>query len=126
MAPNDRRRHRRFTFEVEVAVFAGTASIPKPGHLMDLSAGGVSFRAPIEPAVGAGAFIDFVYQERWACQATGYVVRVLPFGAQRGVAIEFGFANDALRSFLHTLKQTPQALRPNLLAALDNVSVRIA
>ncbi len=108
-------------------MFAGGADVPVAGQLMDLSAGGVSFRARVEPTPGAGAFVDFVYKDRWACQATGHVVRVLPFGtAERGVAIEFGFANEALQAFLQTLAETPEALRPDLLEGVSDMSIRVA
>ncbi len=93
---------------------------------MDLSAGGAAFRARVDVARGAPVFVDFAYQKTWICQATGHVVRVLPFGAPSGVEIEFGFANDELQTFLRTFDQISEALRPNLLRALSDMRVRIA
>ena len=122
---DDRRRHRRYVLQTEVAVLAGDQREAYRGRLLDLSAGGAFFTSRAQPEVGAGAFISFVYASDHRCEATGHVIRTLPFGVEIGVAIEFAFANQAFKTFLQTYDRTAEALRPDLLAAMTEIAVRM-
>ncbi len=95
------------------------------GRLLDLSVGGAFITAVTRPEIGAGAFLTFTYWGNHACEATGHVVRILPFGSEIGVGIELAFANEAFLSFLKTYERTAEALRPELIDALADIQVRL-
>ncbi|MCG8418745.1 MAG: PilZ domain-containing protein [Proteobacteria bacterium] len=121
----DRRRHRRYVLQTELTVLIGAEKTPVPGKLLDLSAGGAFITARTAIELGAGTFVHMVYQHSTICEATGHVVRTLPFGSETGAAIEFAFANQELVAFLHTYKQTAEALRWELLQALSDIQIRL-
>lgn len=119
----DRRRHRRYTMQIDAAVTTadGTQLI---GSLLELSSGGAFIGAPIEVQAGDAMFIRFMYQDAHKCEATGHVVRLLPFGRTNGVAMRFGVANAQLQALIRTLAQMPEALQTDVLHAISRVEVR--
>jgi hypothetical protein len=113
--------------QLDATLLMGADRSRLAGHLLELSAGGafITTRTDASIAAGAGVFVHFVYQRDQVCEATGHVVRVLPFGAERGLAIEFGFANPELSQLLHTLGSTPAALLPELLGDISDIEIRL-
>ena len=122
---SDRRRHRRYVLQTEVAVLVGPQKTRKRGKLLDLSVGGAFLAAPVQAEVGSGVFVSFIYWGNHLCEATGHVVRILPFGQELGMAIEFGFINEGLGAFLRAYERTAEALRPELLDALTEFQIRL-
>ena len=122
---NDRRRHRRYVLQTPVEVLVGPEKVTRPGRLLDLSAGGTFVSAPVQAEVGAGIFMSFVYWGNHQCEATGQIIRIMPFGAEVGLAIEFVFANDPLLDFVKTYERTADALRPELIESLSQIQLRL-
>lgn len=123
---SERRRHRRFTLQLEVTIIRVDSDETVKGNLLELSAGGGFVTAPIEVAQGASVFLRFLYQGEHSCQATGHVSRTLPFGENTGIALRFGVANAPLQALLRTLAQMPYALQPAVLTAVEDVELRFA
>lgn len=123
---NERRRHRRFTLQLEVTIKVANSDELIKGSLLELSAGGGFVTAPIEVEAGASVFLRFMYQGEHSCQATGHVSRTLPFGQNQGIALRFGVANPALQALLRTLAQMPDALQPAVLTEVEDIQLRFA
>jgi hypothetical protein len=124
MTTIERRRHRRYGFTLRASVRAGGSPEPVPGTLMDMSAGGAFFTAPVEAAEGASGYVRF-QRGRELCEATGRVVRVLPFGSMQGVGVEFAFANDGLIYFLRELSAAAEVVRGDLLTQIEELALQI-
>ena len=122
----DRRRHRRYTLQLEVTITRANSDEIIMGNLLELSAGGGFVTAPIEVESGASVFMRFTYQGEHSCQATGHVARTLPFGENTGIALRFGVANPALQALLRTLGQMPDALQPDVLNDVADVQLKFA
>lgn len=121
---SDRRRHRRFTLQLDAKVTTSTSDTPLAGSLMELSVGGAFVGAEIDVEPGGSVFMRFTYQGQVKCEATGHIVRILPFGRINGIAIRFGVTNPALQALLRTLVQMPESLQPDVLGAISDVHVR--
>lgn len=111
--------------QTPVEVLVGPEKAVRPGRLLDLSAGGAFISAAVQAKVGDGVFISFVYWADDVCEATGQIIRIMPFGADHGLAIEFAIANDPLLYFVQTYERTPEALRPELIESLSDIRVRL-
>lgn len=122
---HNRRKHRRFTLSRAARMVLAPLREESSGQLIDLSETGASLTTRWAITAGVHVFISFVHQGV-PCEATGSVVRVFPFGALYGLAVEFGFANDALYGFVRTLEATPEATRPHLLDGVSEIVVQIA
>jgi hypothetical protein len=122
------RKPCKFALQLDAILLTGADRSRLQGHLLELSDSGafITLRSDLSIAAGASVFVHFVYQRHQVCEATGHVARVLPFGVQRGVAIEFGFANAELGELLHTLAGTPPALLPELLGEISDIEIRLA
>lgn len=123
---HERRRHRRFTLQLEVTITRGDSGEIIKGSLLELSVGGGFVTAPLKVEAGASVFMRFLYQGQHSCQATGHVSRILPFGENNGIALRFGVANSALQALLRTLGQMPDALQPAVLNEVEDVQLRFA
>jgi Tfp pilus assembly protein PilZ len=121
---SDRRRHRRFTLQLDAQVTTGASETPMKGSLMELSVGGAFVGAEVDVEAGGSVFMRFTYQDELKCEATGHIVRILPFGRSKGIAIRFGVTNPALQALLRTLAQMPESLQPDLLGSISQVRVR--
>jgi len=123
----DRRRHRRFTLRKRAALELGSLGEGGEGHLVDLSETGASITAPWAVAAGVGIYIQFNLAPDVPCEATGSVVRVFPFGGGHyGLAVELGYANPAFIHFLRNLDAAAEAIRPDFLADIRDLRIRIA
>ncbi len=122
---DDRRRHRRFTLRKRAALELGSGERGE-GHLVELSETGASITAPWSVAVGVGIYIQFTLAPDVPCEATGSVIRVLPFGGHHGLAVELGYANPAFIHFLRNLDAAAEAIRPDFLADIRDLHIRIA
>ena len=120
---SERRRHHRFPLQRPVSIKAEQGEDPVAGNLLELSVGGAFVSAPIDVPAGQSIYLRFRYQGKHSCQATGHVVRTMPFGKSRGIALTFGVANASLQALLRTLVQMPQSLRPAVLTAIDEVKL---
>jgi hypothetical protein len=127
MLPPAPRKQCKFALQLDATLLMGAERCRLTGHLLELSEGGAFITTGTDASIaaGAGVFVHFVYQRQKVCEATGHVARVLPFGAERGLAIEFGFANSELSQLLHTLGSTPPALLPDLLGDISDIQIRL-
>lgn len=123
--PQNRRKHRRFTLSRAARMILAPLHEESPGQLIDISVNGASLTTRWAITAGVHVFISFVYEGE-SCEATGSVVRVFPFGRVYGLAVEFGFANEALAGFIQILEATPDATRPHLLDRVSEITVQIA
>ena len=122
---DERRRHRRFTLRKKAAMTLGPTGEEGAGHLVDLSETGASLTAPWSVASGVGVYIHFQIVDV-ACEATGSVVRVFPFGDHVGLAVDLGYANPTFIHFLRNLDEAAEAVRPDFLADIRDLTIRIA
>jgi hypothetical protein len=123
---DERRRHRRFTLRKKAAMTLAPTGEEGAGHLVDMSETGASITAPWSVTVGVGVYIQFVIAPDVACEATGSVVRVFPFGDDFGLAVDLGYANPAFIHFLRNLDGAAEAIRPDYLADIRDLTIRIA
>lgn len=121
----ERRKHRRFTLSKRARVILGPIQQESSGQLVDLSANGASLTTEWAITAGVGVFVTFAVGGR-SCEATGHVVRVFPFGAVYGVAVEFGVANEEFYEFLRELDRAHEAARPDMLGAIEQLCVHVA
>ena len=124
MNPNDpdRRRHRRFVLSLPASIERGPER--GRGHLVDLSELGASLSAPSAVAAGTPTYLFFDLVPDIRCEATGAVVRVVPFGRLYGIGVELAYANPGYLHFLRNLDATPEAIRPVLLGDIRGLTVR--
>lgn len=125
----ERRKHRRFTLQVPVAVYAGNQPAPVQGRLIDLAASGTFVAAGANPSLGSGAFVYCLYSDSrgtYDCEAAGRVVRVLPFDDDTGIAVEFSFANSELIAFLRHLERAAEPLKSDLLTRISRIEIKLA
>jgi hypothetical protein len=125
-ADHERRKHRRFSLRLAAVVAVGSDQRLERGELIEMSAGGASLSVGFPVAVETAAYIRFLSPQGRECEATGQVVRAMPFGRTHGIALEFRFVNTALDEFLATLEATQQALRPDLLAQIRELRIQVA
>lgn len=125
-ADHERRRHRRFSLRLDAVVTAGPDQRAWRGELIEMSAGGASLSLEVPVALEAAAYIRFLSPDGRECEATGQVVRAMPFGRAHGIALEFRFVNAALDEFLVTLEATQQALRPDLMTRIRELRIQFA
>jgi hypothetical protein len=118
----DRRRHRRFVLSLPAAIVHGGA--PSRGRLVDLSEQGASLTAPAPVDAGTPAYLHFDLVPDIRCEATGAVVRVVPFDRLFGIAVELVYANPAYLHFLRNLDATPDPIRPVLLGDIRDLTLR--
>jgi hypothetical protein len=125
---SDRRKHRRFGLRKPASLRVSAVAESLRGHLTDMSEGGAYITVPPEAQdvdVGGAAYVRFVVDGH-VCEATGQVVRVMPFGAERGVGVAFAVANDELIEFLRKLATASEFVRPTMLGDIDELFVQLA
>jgi hypothetical protein len=122
---DERRRHRRFALRVPMQLSGSSISGSATASLFDLSEGGAFFTTTSPPAAGAHAYMRFHLLGSTLCEATGYVVRTMPFGGETGVAVQFGHVNPGFLDFLRNLAAALQAQRVDLLADVDRLAMQL-
>ncbi len=124
----ERRKHRRVTLMVPAALFLGEDKIAQSGHVQNFSESGASFTSPTGIPHGAVVYFGFFlgdHADRPRCEATGSVVRTLPFGTSFGIGVEFKFADDNFLGFLHQLADSREADRPELLGQIRQLEIHL-
>jgi PilZ domain-containing protein len=121
MGEPERRRHRRFALRVPMELIGNGAT--SAASLFDLSEGGAFLTTRAPPPTGVGVYMRFHLHGDTLCEATGYVVRTMPFGGETGVAVQFGHVNDGFVAFLRNLAAALEAGRPDLLADVDRLAM---
>lgn len=124
MADEDRRKHRRFTLGKWGRVVLSPIGTEAPGQLIDMSSHGASITTRWAVTAGVGVFVSFRAGGQ-ACEATGSVVRVFPFGELYGLAVELGYANPEFLGFLRALEAAPEASRPDMLDTIEELVVSL-
>jgi len=123
MGEAERRRHRRFALRVPMQLIGN--GVEAPASLFDLSEGGAFFTTRSPPPSGAHAYMRFHLLGATLCEATGYVVRTMPFGGETGVAVQFGHVNEGFVHFLRNLAAALEANRIDLLADVDRLAMQV-
>jgi hypothetical protein len=123
---DERRRHRRFALRLPATLSLSGGAAGGPAHLADLSEGGAFLTCRAALPVDAGVYVRFRIDGETVCEATGSVLRVMPFGAEQGVAVAFVYANEALLAFLRALHAALDADRPELLADIRGLEIQVA
>ena len=103
----------------------GAGGIPNQGKLIDLSRTGASISSSVEPASTAGIYLRFLIQPDVRCEATGSVMRLLPLGGNWGLGVEFAYVNDSLQIFLRNLEAAAEAVRPDILRDIRDLTITI-
>lgn len=129
MSPEDRRKHRRITLSVPAEIYVGQNKTATSGQLQNFSRSGAWFTSPIELSVGTEVYVGFYlgeHHDRPRCEATGTIVRTLPFGKDTGVGLEFKFADDNFIGFLQQLNTSREADRPELLGQIRELELHVS
>jgi hypothetical protein len=120
----ERRKHRRFVLAMRATVVLGSSHTMEQGYLVDLSENGASLTIPSPVAMNVGAYLSFMLSPSTKCEATGTVVRTIPFGNLHGIGIELVYANAGYLNFLRNLEAVAEAAKPSLLADIRELKVR--
>ena len=113
---------------VPATIYVGEEKLAVSGHVQNFSETGASFISPDFIGVGTIVYIGFYLGEhvdRPRCEATGKVVRTLPFGATFGIGMEFQFADESFLAFLHQLANCREADRPELLGQIRDLELHV-
>ncbi len=121
----ERRRHRRFGLMLPAVVRHGASGMPVKGKLIDLSENGASITSATKPLATAGVYVHFWLQPDVHCEATGTIVRLLPLGPQWGIGVDFAYANSSLLIFLRNLEAAAEAIRPDILRDIRDLTITI-
>jgi hypothetical protein len=122
---DDRRAHRRYALRVPVLLYLGAGQAPTDASLFDVSEGGAFFTTPTPPPHGANAYMRFGERGGSHSEATGYVLRTMPFGGVTGVAVQFGHVNAPFLDFLRVIDATLEATRIDLFTDLTGFEIFI-
>jgi hypothetical protein len=122
---DDRRAHRRYALRVPVLLYLGPGQPAIRASLFDVSEGGAFFTVPTAPPPGANAYMRFRPRDGAHSEATGYVLRTMPFGGATGVAVQFGHVNAPFLAFLRAVDASLDASRVDLFANLDGFEIFI-
>lgn len=129
MSSADRRKHRRVALRVPATLYVHGEQAELPGHIQDFSESGASFTSPYPVDVNAVIYIGFsvgTHADRPRCEATGRIIRVLPFGAIVGAGIEFQFADENFIAYLRQLADCREAERMDLLGQIRDLELHLA
>lgn len=116
---DERRRHRRVAFKLPVALHLGHGQ-PRSAFLMDLAEGGAFLMMETAEPVGETARLTFRVGND-ICQASGRVLRIMPFAAGQGVALELTERNNVFVNFVRNLASAADPLRWALVGDIEDV-----
>jgi|GEM_PF-6767705 len=126
---SDRRKHRRITLSVPAVIYVGPDKTVANGQLQNFSESGAWFTSPIALDIGTTVYVGFFlgeHSDRPRCEATGAVVRTLPFGRDTGIGLKFKFADDRFIGFLQQLSTGREADRPELLGQIRQLELHVS
>mgnify|MGYP001612964702 FL=1 len=121
--PDERRAHRRHALRVPVALYRHAGKDATQASLFDVSEGGAFFTMTSPPAPGANAEFRLTTAAGVQSEATGYVLRTMPFGGAPGVAVHFGHISPTFRDFLQRIDASPDASRETAFGDLTGVEI---
>jgi len=116
---DERRRHRRVAFKLPVALHLGSGQ-PRIAFLMDLAEGGALLMMDAAEPLGQTVRITFRVGTDIA-QASGSVLRLMPFGDGQGVALDLSETNPVFVNFVRNLVGSTGPLRMALVGDIEDV-----
>ena len=122
---DERRRHRRVTFQVPATVLVGYDRARFSGAIMDIGEGGVFLLMSDNPTLGQNATVRFHIDADTMAEATGWILRTMPAPKGQGVAIEFGMCNEVMLHYLRNLVAAADPDKAQLLGDIKNLVIQI-
>jgi len=114
---------------VPAAIYLGENKVAAKGHVQNFSVSGASLTSRESIGVGCIVYIGFYlgeFADRPRCEATGKVVRTIPFGMDFGIGVEFQFADENFLAFLKQLEASREADRPTLLGQVRELEIHLS